>query len=106
MLASLPEAERRGRIEAIHLMPQGPRSITVQDELLAELDDVNPQAPLVSNEEFIGGGRSIAALVQRRHGELPIAIDVTMPSTAFTIARLRKDVGPLVMQATRMVERP
>jgi IclR family pca regulon transcriptional regulator len=106
MLASLPEAERRERVEAIHLVPQGPRSITVQDELLAELDGVNPHAPLVSNEEFIGGGRSVAALVQRRPDELPIAIDVTMPTTACTIPRLRKEIGPLVMQAARAVERP
>ncbi|MGE5700785.1 MAG: IclR family transcriptional regulator [Arthrospira platensis] len=105
-LASLPDTERRERVEAIHLVPQGPRSITMQDELLAELDRVNPHAPLVSNEEFIGGGRSIAALVQRRHDELPIAIDVTMPSAACTVARLRKEIGPLVMQATRVVERP
>ena len=105
MLASLPATERRERVETIHLVPHGPRSITVQEELLAELDSINPQKLLVSNEEFIGGGRSIAALIKHNRWLPPIAIDVTVPSATYTPARLRKEIGPHLMRTARLVKR-
>jgi IclR family transcriptional regulator, pca regulon regulatory protein len=103
LLASLFDAERRARVANIHLVPQGPRSITVQDKLLAELDAVNLLAPLVSDEEFVVGARSIAMLHSRPGDEQPTAIDVTVPSTAYTTAQLFNQIGPDVMRAANLI---
>jgi IclR family pca regulon transcriptional regulator len=103
LLASLFDAERRQRVATIHLVPQGPRSTTVHDKLLAELDGVNLLAPLVSDEEFVVGARSIAMLLSRPDDELPMAIDVTVPSTTYTAAQLLKRIGPDLMRAANLV---
>jgi IclR family pca regulon transcriptional regulator len=101
MLASLPDAERRERVETINLVPQGPHSITVQDTLLAELDNLDPQAPIVSDEEFVIGARSIAMLLPQRGRMQPLAIDVTVPSDAYTAAQLCEQVGPALSKAAQ-----
>lgn len=88
LLAGLPEAKRQTRVATIHLVPQGPRSITELHKLLAELDDVDPRAPTVSDEELVMGARSIAILVSGAAGKQPVAIDVTVPSDLYTDAQL------------------
>jgi IclR family pca regulon transcriptional regulator len=103
LLASLSDAERPERVATIHLVPQGPRSITVQDELLAELEDVSLRAPVVSDEEFVVGARSVAMLLSRASGEQPLAIDVTAPSTAYTASQLLKQIGPSVMRTAKLI---
>jgi len=103
MLASLPDAERRTRVATIHLVPQGPRSTTEQQKLLTELDGVDPRAPTVSDEEFVFGGRSIAILISQAGGKQPMAIDVTVPSDAYTDAQLLKRIGPKLRQAANLI---
>jgi len=103
MLASLSAAERRERVATIHLVPQGPRSITVQGKLLAELDTVNLRAPVVSDEEFVIGARSIAMLLPRPSSEQSAAIDVTVPSGAHTAAQLFTQIGPSVVRAAELI---
>lgn len=99
LLASLSDAERRERVAKINLVPQGPRSIVEQDKLLVELGGVNPHTPIVSDEELDVGTRSIAMLLARPSDERPMAIEVTVPSDAYTTARLVKTVGPRIAQA-------
>jgi IclR family transcriptional regulator, pca regulon regulatory protein len=103
LLASLSGAERRERVAMIDLVPRGPRSIVEQSKLLAELDGVDLGAPVVSNEEFVIGARSIAMLLAWPGGEPCVAIDLTVPSRAFTAAQLRKRIGPEVMRAARLI---
>ncbi len=106
MLANLPEDERRELVPTINLVPEGPNSTMEHDALLAELDDIDPQAPLVSNEEFIRGARSIAMPIVRQGMVQPIAIDVTVPSTAYTAKRLLDEIGPKLMQAAERIAKP
>jgi IclR family transcriptional regulator, pca regulon regulatory protein len=103
LLASLSHAERRMRVATIDLVPQGPRSVTVQGKLLAELDRVNVEEPIVSDEELVIGARSIAVLLSRPGGEQPMAIDVTVPSAAYTTSQLLERVGPDLMQAAKLI---
>jgi IclR family pca regulon transcriptional regulator len=103
MLASLSDAERRRRVTRIDLVPQGPRSITEQYEFLAELNDIDPHALLVSDEEFVVGARSIAMLIRRPGGVRPMAVEATVPSTAYTVAKLLEHVGPKLMRAARLI---
>lgn len=103
LLASLPEAERRQRIAAIHLVPHGPRSITTHGKLIVDLHGVDPEVPTVSDEESSFDARSIAVLVSPSVSELPMAIDVTVPSTAYTAAGLLGEIGPALSRARNLI---
>jgi DNA-binding IclR family transcriptional regulator len=105
MLAGLPALERRERVARIDLVPHGPRSITVHEELLAELEEIDPRAPIVSDEELVLGARSIAMLLQRAEGEQKMAIEVTVPSNAYTTAQLCERIGPKLRRAVRLSAR-
>jgi DNA-binding IclR family transcriptional regulator len=103
MLASLPGTERSELVETIDLVPEGPRSITEQDALLADLDEIDPEVPLVSNEESALGATSIAMTLLRRNIKQPMAIDVTVPSDAYTATQLLKQIGPELTQVARLM---
>ena len=60
LLASLSDAERRKLLASLKLSLHGPRSIVDRKRLAAELDRMNVREPVVSDEEFVRGARSIA----------------------------------------------
>jgi IclR family transcriptional regulator, pca regulon regulatory protein len=103
LLASLTGMWRRKLISGIDFVPRGPRSITTHEELIDELETLDLLEPVVSNEELVAGGRSIAMYVPRPHEEQPIAIDVTVPSTDFTSVQLRKQIGPHIKYAAKLI---
>jgi IclR family pca regulon transcriptional regulator len=103
LLASLSESERRERISSIDFAAYGPHAITDPDELSAELEGVNLGAPLLSDEEFVAGARSIAMFVPRPRGEPHVAIDVTLPASAYTTSQLLGRVGPAVKRAASAI---
>ncbi len=106
MLANVPEDERRELVTTMDLIPEGPNSIIEHDTLLAELDEIDPQATLVSDEEFVPGARSIAIPIERQGMTQSIAIDVTVPSEAYTAAQLLEKIGPNLMRAARLIANP
>jgi DNA-binding IclR family transcriptional regulator len=99
LLASLSEPWRHRLLSQIDFIPQGPRSYVAPDELLAELATLDYREPIVSDEEYIGGVRSIAVCVRRPRDAQPMAIDVTVPADAFTVRQLREQIGPSVKYA-------
>jgi IclR family pca regulon transcriptional regulator len=103
LLASVSEAERRELLSGLDLVPQGPCSIVDRDRLVAELERINLREAVVSDEEFIRGAHSIAMLVPQSHEELPLAIEVTVPSSAYTVAQLAKEIGPRVKRAAQLI---
>jgi DNA-binding IclR family transcriptional regulator len=103
MLASLPETDRRKLLAGVKLERHGPKTITSKRELTAELERIDPHGALVSDEELVAGGRSIAVLVARLGDKHPLAIDVTAPSSAYTVEQLAEQIGPLVEQAARVI---
>lgn len=104
LLASLPESERRERIAGSELIGHTERTITDPDALSAELGDVNLALPLVSDEEFTNGARSIAMFVSAARDEkMRVAIDVTVPAAHLTAAWLRKLLGPRIRRAASAI---
>ncbi len=106
MLANLPDDDRREMVSTMNLMPEGPNSIVEHNTLLAELDEIDPQAPLVSDEEFVSGARSIAMSIARQGRTPPIAIDVTVPSEAYTATQLLEKIGPKLVRAAKLIAKP
>ncbi len=103
LLASISDAERRELLETIKLEQHGPNTIEERDELAAELDRISTRGVVVSDEELFAGSRSIAALVPRPRSEHPAAIEVTVPSSAYTVEQLRKRVGPRLKRAAKLI---
>ncbi|MGA9315160.1 MAG: IclR family transcriptional regulator [Solirubrobacteraceae bacterium] len=103
LLASISDAERRELLTTIKLKSHGPNTIEERDELAAELDRISTRGVVVSDEELFAGSRSIAALVPRPRSEHPAAIEVTVPSFAYTVEQLRKRVGPRLKRAAKLI---
>jgi IclR family pca regulon transcriptional regulator len=106
LLASLPAGERRRVVASLQLVPYGPRSITTKTELVAELDRIGGGDTVVSNEELVGGARSVAVLLPHSGGEHPLAIEVTVPAETRTVNRLVREFGPLLRLTARQIVRP
>ncbi|MFZ1925550.1 MAG: IclR family transcriptional regulator C-terminal domain-containing protein [Solirubrobacteraceae bacterium] len=105
LLASLSESWRRRLLAQVDFIPRGPRSYVMRIELLDELATLDYREPIVSDEEYIGGARSIAVCVRRPHDEHPIAIDVTVPADDFTVQELIEQIGPSVQYAANRIAR-
>jgi IclR family transcriptional regulator, pca regulon regulatory protein len=103
LLASISDAERRELLATIKLEPRAPNTLEERDELAAELDRISTRGVVVSDEELFAGSRSIAALVPRPRGERPAAIEVTVPSSAYTVQQLRKRIGPRLKRAVKLI---
>jgi IclR family pca regulon transcriptional regulator len=103
LLASLPASERRELLAGLELERHTPNTIVERGRLAAELDRVSPRGVVVGDEEHVQGARSIAVLVPRPHSEHPLAIDVTVPSAAYTVKRLVREVGPRLKRAARLI---
>jgi IclR family transcriptional regulator, pca regulon regulatory protein len=103
LLASISEAERRELLANVKLRPHGPKAIEEREELAAELDRVSTRGVVVSDEELFAGSRSIAALVPRPRSEHPAAIEVTVPSSVYTVEQLRKRIGPRLKRAAKLI---
>jgi IclR family pca regulon transcriptional regulator len=103
LLASLPVVERRRLLASLQLVPYGPRSITTKRELLVELERISVGDVVVSDEELMGGARSLAVLIPRLNSWRPVAIEVTVPSGTMTVDRLSGEVGPCLRQAAGLI---
>lgn len=103
LLSSLTDMARRRIVARMDFVPYGPNSIMDPNDFIAELLTLDYRKPIVSDEEFLPGARSIAIYVPRPQGEPHIAIDVTVPATAFTANQLLKHVGPKLRDAAKSI---
>jgi IclR family pca regulon transcriptional regulator len=103
LLASLSDAERRELLAGLEMTRHGPNSITQKSKLTAMLDSISVREVVVSDEELLSGSRSIAVLVPRPRSEHTLAIEVTVPSGAFTVERLIKSIGPRLKRSARLI---
>jgi IclR family transcriptional regulator, pca regulon regulatory protein len=98
LLASLPDAERRALVGELTLTRHGPGSITTKRRLSADLHAIREQGLALSDEELAVGVRSIALAVAGTNGR-PLAIDVVVPASAYTMQRLIEELGPILSKA-------
>lgn len=103
LLASLSDARRRELLVGIKLERVAPNSIMKAGELATELERISPRGVVVSDEELFAGSRSIAVLVPRPPDEHPLAIEITVPSSAYTVDRLVKRLGPRIKRAAKLI---
>lgn len=99
LLASLPEERLGELVSRIELTRWGPNSIRAKKALTQELEHVKRDGVAVSDEEIAAGVRSIAVAVDDPLGGRQLAVDVNVPTAAYTPEQLRRELGPLVSAA-------
>lgn len=103
LLATFSDEWRQWLIQDLNFVPCGPQSIVTRDELILELRELDIREPIVSDEEFVIGARSIAMYVPRPNEKRPIGIEVTVPSRYLTVAQLQEQIGPAVVYAASLI---
>lgn len=103
LLASISDAQRRELLAGLELVPYGPRSVTAKSKLTAQLDRIRTREAVVSDEELFEGARSIAVLVPRPANEHPLALEVTVPSSAYSAKQLLAEIGPILKRTARTI---
>lgn len=103
LLATFPDEWRRWLIQDMDFAPRGPQSIVTHEELILELRELDIRKPIVSDEEFVVGARSIAMYVPRQNETRPVGIEVTVPSKYLTIAQLQERIGPAIVYAASLI---
>jgi IclR family pca regulon transcriptional regulator len=99
LLAFLPRPDLHRLLERIDLVQRGPRTLTDEDALLAELERVRRTGVAVNDEELASALRSIAAPVHARSGEVVAAINVAVAWSPVEMSELVGHLGP-ILQAT------
>ncbi|MFP8953398.1 IclR family transcriptional regulator [Natrialbaceae archaeon A-arb3/5] len=79
-------------------------TITDEDALFAELEEIEEQGFAVNDEEEIEGFRAVAAPVCVSGGDILGSISVSGPTTFFSEGQLRETVAEQVTSAANMIE--
>jgi IclR family pca regulon transcriptional regulator len=103
LLANLPEQERERCITELKLIRRGPNSITSKRALREELEQVRTEGLAQGDEELAPGVRTIAAPVIDSEGHVVAAIGIPVPAEAFSVADLRKELGPPLLAAAQRI---
>ncbi|MDQ0765345.1 IclR family transcriptional regulator domain-containing protein [Streptomyces canus] len=104
ILAHLPQEEIEARLAHVELTPLTARTIVSADLLRAELDRVRRQGYAVVDQELEEGLRSIAAPVRDRGGEVVAAVNIPVQAGRTTLAALRRDLLPPLLETVAGIE--
>lgn len=103
LLASLAEAERLETIAGLALTTRGPRSITDPGRLSSEVRAMGKRGLAIADEELAPGVRSIAVAIDGGDDDLRIAVDVTVPASAYAAKQLAEELGSLLCDAATRI---
>jgi len=104
ILAYLSNDEVLGYLSRIELVPMTQNTITEQNRLLAELEDVRKHRVAYSREEFQHGISAIAAPIFNFHGNVVGSITVTLPSIRFT-SEQKSFIEPRVISTSNKISK-
>ncbi|MFF0013958.1 IclR family transcriptional regulator C-terminal domain-containing protein [Streptomyces sp. NPDC005374] len=104
MLAGLPGDEMEVRLESAQLVPLTARTIVTADLLRAELERVRRQGYALVDQELEEGLRSIAAPVRGRDGEVVAAVNIPVQAGRTTLAAVRRDLLPALLETVAGIE--
>jgi IclR family transcriptional regulator, pca regulon regulatory protein len=103
LLAFLPRPDLDQLLQRTDLVQRGPRTLTSEKALLAELEHVRRTGVAVNDEELDSALRSIAAPIRSRSGEVVAAINVAIPWSPTATSELVSRLGPAVQVAANEI---
>ncbi|MEU0031398.1 IclR family transcriptional regulator C-terminal domain-containing protein [Streptomyces sp. NPDC006335] len=104
ILAGLPGEELEVRLDRAELSPLTARTIASADLLRAELERVRRQGYALVDQELEEGLRSIAAPVRDRGGEVVAAVNIPVQAGRTTLAAVRRDLLPALLETVAGIE--
>ncbi|MEU1475236.1 IclR family transcriptional regulator C-terminal domain-containing protein [Streptomyces sp. NPDC005760] len=104
MLAHLPADELEVRLDRAELVALTTRTIVSADLLRAELERVRRQGYALVDQELEEGLRSIAAPVRDRGGEVVAAVNIPVQAGRTTLAAVRRDLLPALLETVAGIE--
>ncbi|HEY2768669.1 MAG TPA: IclR family transcriptional regulator C-terminal domain-containing protein [Solirubrobacteraceae bacterium] len=96
LLAGLPESECRELTAKLRLSRRTPRTITTKAALKTEIEKVADDGLAIEDEELLAGRRALAAAVFDEQGQPLAAVELALPSDAYTRKQLVEQLGPTV----------
>ncbi|MFD7705403.1 IclR family transcriptional regulator C-terminal domain-containing protein [Streptomyces caelestis] len=104
LLADLPGADRRERIDASHPRALTPRTLTSPDALGAELDRVAREEHALVEQELEAGLRSLAVPVRDREGRAVAAVNIALHAGPEPPERTRETLLPALRACAARIE--
>jgi IclR family transcriptional regulator, pca regulon regulatory protein len=104
ILAHLPEEEIEVRLARVELTPLTARTIDSVAVLRTELERVRRQGYALVDQELEEGLRSIAAPVRDRGGEVVAAVNIPVQAGRTTLAAVRRDLLPPLLETVAGIE--
>lgn len=104
ILAHLPPEEIEVRLARAELSPLTARTLVSADLLRAELARVRRQGYALVDQELEEGLRSIAAPVRDRGGEVVAAVNIPVQAGRTTLAAVRRDLLPPLLETAGRIE--
>jgi DNA-binding IclR family transcriptional regulator len=103
LLAHLPMMEQQGLTERLHLTRHAPKTIASKTALSGELKRIAANGGVaVEDEELSAGRRAIAAVVLDTEGQ-QVAVELAVPSAAYTRREMLDKLGPKVAMTGHIV---
>lgn len=104
LLAAQSDEWLDGYLERTELRPFTPRTVTDPARLRSGLDRVRRQGYALADQELEDGIRSLAVPVRDPDGAVVAAMNVTVHTSRGTVASMRKEMLPLLLDCARAVE--
>lgn len=103
LLASMAAPEREQLLAELDFEQQGPKAILDRRRLTAAVERIGASEAVLSDEEQLAGARSLAVRVPGARAGYTFAIDVTVPTAAYTPSRMIKELGPRLRRAAKLI---
>lgn len=104
ILAHLPESQVEELIDVAGLEPVTNNTITDQEELRAELDQVRERGYALSSEESVHGIRAAAAPVLTADGAVMGSVSISGPVSRIKGERFRETLPELLIECSNIIE--
>ena len=99
----LPPEQRVALLEACDRVAYTPTTITDLPKLLALCDEAAKRGYAYAVSEYYAGDLNVGAAVLDAAGRPLGAVNISAPSTRWTMARVHKELAPLVIETARLI---
>ncbi len=105
ILSRLPEAGQRTMLARTPLAPITPHTLTDPDALLARIRNAAEKGYSVISNETVLGDISVAAPILDEYGVAVAAINISVPTSRWTVERAEAELAPQVQVAGTSISR-
>lgn len=97
LMAWADEDIRESILSNIEFKPLTVHTITEMDRFLVELEKAREKRYTVNDEELTIGNRSVASPILNKYGSAFAAVNIAVPTSAYTLAEMEKDLSPQII---------